>query len=294
MRYFGVSFSGNTPHFGNKNILHIAVNKDKIAQFYRKSKSEIEEVIEMSREKLKEERKKRIPPFKDTKILTDWNSLLIYSLAKAGFIFKNEKMIKTAENTAEFILSKMFYGENLYHCFKDGKVYTKGMLDDWAFLLQALLELYLSTQKVKFLNLSLEIARKLIEKFYDESKCCFFMQEKENSDSVFSKIRDLYDLSTPSGNSVAIISLLKLYKITGEEEFKYLAESVLISIIDYAELSPFGFGNTLCALDFLAGPTYEIVITPPKYEIKNGDSKIPKSVEPFLDKLERHTSQTKS
>ena len=285
MRYFGVSFSGNTPHFGNKNILHIAVNKDKIAQFYRKSKSEIEEVIEMSREKLKEERKKRIPPFKDTKILTDWNSLLIYSLAKAGFIFKNEKMIKTAENTAEFILSKMFYGENLYHCFKDGKVYIKGMLDDWAFLLQALLELYLSTQKAKFLNLSLEIARKLIEKFYDESKCCFFMQEKENSDSVFSKIRDLYDLSTPSGNSVAIISLLKLYKITGEEEFKYLAESVLISIIDYAELSPFGFGNTLCALDFLAGPTYEIVITPPKYEIKNGDSKIPKSVEPFLDKL---------
>jgi uncharacterized protein YyaL (SSP411 family) len=159
------------------------------------------------------------------------------------------------------------------------------MLDDWAFLLQGLLELYLSTQKTKFLELSAEIAEKLIEKFYDESKSCFFMQEKENSDSVLSKIRDLYDLSTPSGNSVAIISLLKLYKITGEEKFKNLAENTLMSIIDYVEASTFGFGNTLCTLDFLAGPAYEIVIVPPKYEIKDSSGKTPKSVEPFSDKL---------
>ena len=265
MRHFGISESGNTPFFGQKNILHIAVDEKRLAEIYGLSEEEIRDVIREGKKKLKMEREKRVPPATDTKILTDWNSLMISSLAKAGVVFDNKKYIDHAEKCARFILEKMYSEDKkeLFHMYKDGEVDVEGMLEDYVFFSSALLELYEATLKPEYLIESKAFLDLAVEKFFDSSSGGFFTQQP-GSDFVFTRMKEVFDGATPSGNSVALLLALKMYRITGDTKYKDIAEKTMKVFMKAVESSPVSHSFFMCGIDFFVGPSYEVVVVPPQ------------------------------
>ena len=267
LRHFGISESGNTPFFGEKNILHISVDEKKLAEIYGIPEDKVREIIEDGKRKLKEEREKRTPPATDTKILTDWNSLMISALAKAGLVFDNTEYIAHAEKCARFILDKI-YSENrkeLYHMYKDGEADIDGILEDYVFFSSALLELYEATLNPEYLLESKKFFDLAVDKFFDRSSGGFFTQQAR-SDFVFTRMKEVFDGATPSGNSVALLLALKMYRITGNIKYKDIAERTMKTFMKAVESSPVSHSFFMCGIDFFVGPSYEVVVVPPQAE----------------------------
>ncbi len=219
-----------------------------------------QEKWEKIKSKLFEYREKRIHPLKDDKILTDWNGLMLFALAKAYSIFQVEEYIETAKKSADFILKNMLKPEGkLLHVYRDGIAKINGYLDDYAFFIWGLLELYEATFEVKYLKTAITLAEKMIELFWDENEGGFFFTEKDNQDVIF-KQKEIYDGATPSGNSVALLGLIKLAKITGNEKFNEITQKLTESFIATVKKYPSAYTFFLSTLDFILGNSFEIVI----------------------------------
>ncbi|MGE5499114.1 MAG: thioredoxin domain-containing protein, partial [Syntrophothermus sp.] len=244
--YYGLSREGN---FEGKNIL---TRNDG-------EKSARRENISKVREKIRILREKRIHPALDDKILTNWNSLMIYSFALAFGITGKQEYAITAGNAAEFLLRKCRKGNTLFHSYKNGEARIEGFLDDYAFLAEALFMLFEVTSEEKWLNECKQLADQVTERFYDEENHGFYYTEG-NSDELIVRVKDLYDNALPSGNSSAIIVLLKLSEILNKKEFLTPALISLESMKEYMVRYPESFAY-LCsaALFYLSGPS-EIVI----------------------------------
>ncbi|MCB9219840.1 MAG: thioredoxin domain-containing protein [Ignavibacteriales bacterium] len=248
--------------------------------------------IEKLRVKLFIEREKRIHPYKDDKILTDWNGLMITALAKAGRVFENGKYLNAAEQTYEFIAEKLVNtnGE-LLHRFRNNDAAIKAHIDDYAFLTWASLELYETTFKFKYLQSAINFTNILIKDFWDkENNNGFYFTSEDNSDLI-SRPKEFYDGAIPSGNSVTYNNLLKLYKLTSEQNFNKYAELLNKAFKTVSEKSPTGFGEFLSGLNFSVGPSQEIILVGEKendltkemLKIIN-DNLLPNKVVMLLDK----------
>jgi uncharacterized protein YyaL (SSP411 family) len=204
-------------------------------------------------------RKKRIKPFKDDKILTDWNGLIIAALAKAGFVFNNEKYIKIAEKTVEFILRNLIKknGE-LLHRYKDGEAEIDAFADDYAFFIWGLLELYQSNFKTKYLSKAINLNNIFIKNFWDNKEKGYFFNNKKNQELLNTK--EIYDGAIPSSNSVAALNLLRLSRITNNPIFEEMANQIIDTFSIDVKKYPIGYTFLLSGLDFAIGPTYEIII----------------------------------
>ena len=149
-----------------------------------------------------EARKKRVAPAIDDKVLTDWNGLMIAALAKAGNVLNQPKYISAATKTADFILNQMLEGNVLYHRYAKGETAIDGFLDDYAFFMFGLIELYETTFEEKYLQAAADITKTMITKFWDDKNGGFY--QTQNSEAAMPKIKQLYDGAIPSGNSVAL------------------------------------------------------------------------------------------
>ncbi len=238
-----------------KNILHLRaeLNEDEKEKWAK------------IREKLFNQREKRVHPLKDNKILTDWNALMICAFAKAFAVFENFEFLELAKKSADFILKNMITSDGkLLHRFKDGEAKINGYLDDYAFLTWALLELYEASFDVKYLEKAIEISDKMIELFWDDENGGFFFTEKENKDVLFRQ-KEIYDGAIPSGNSVALLVLAKLSRITGNREYEKFISKTISAFSGTIKKYPKAYTFFLSALDFILGRSFEIVIA--------GDSK---------------------
>jgi len=215
-------------------------------------------IWESIRLKLLKHRNNRIRPLKDDKILTDWNGLTISSLAKGYLTFGVEDYIKIAEKSANFILKNMLTNDGkLLHRFRDGEAKINGHLDDYAFLAWGLIELYEATFKTKYLKKAIELTNKMIELFWDENNGGFFLSENED---VLFKQKEIYDGAIPSGNSVALLVLIKLSKITGRSDLNELIFKLVETFSGTVSKHPSAYTFFLSAFDFLIGPSFEIII----------------------------------
>jgi uncharacterized protein len=228
---YGIKHEGNTisdPHniFKNKNVLHLENDIYDTSKAFNLNPDEIEDIITKSKNILLEKRAKRPRPHLDDKILTSWNSLMISAFAKGFNVTQNEKYKDTAVKCCSFILENL-WNENentLYHRFRDGEVKFKGTLDDYAFFIRALMDLYESTFDEYYLKNAVKIVKVTIDKFYDKENSGFFDTEPSSKDIIL-KTKDIYDGAEPSGNSIIIESLLKLGYYTGNADFLEIAEN---------------------------------------------------------------------
>lgn len=190
----------------------------------RKSSSKLNEDLEQKLEKMRQKlfdyRERRIHPYKDDKILTSWNGLMIAALAYGGRIFDSIDYIKQAEKAMNFILSKMINKKGrLMARYREGEVAHLGYLEDYAFIVHALIELYEATFKVKYLSKALELNEKMLKLFKDEDQGGLFLYGSDGEELIV-RPKDIYDGAIPSGNSVATLNMLRLARLTANSELE--------------------------------------------------------------------------
>jgi uncharacterized protein YyaL (SSP411 family) len=243
-----------------KNILYLNKPLRDLAKDMDMNYEDLQKRISIAKQSLFKERRKRIPPQKDDKILSDLNGLMIAAFAKAGRAFDNSSFIETAERAMDFILNNMiFESGGLFHRYKDQEAEISGFLDDYAFVVWGLLELYESTFKSNYLKHAMELTKYSIEHLWDENGFGFFLASDE-TDELPVRQKTSYDGAVPSGNSVAMMNLLKISRITGSSEWGDLAFNIQMAFSKDINLHPTGHSMFLSAFNFAIGPTYEIVI----------------------------------
>ncbi len=216
--------------------------------------------IEAARAKLFTHREKRVHPYKDDKVLTDWNGLFIAALAKAGGAFNNKDYIVAAERAANFVVSEMTTeGGRLVKRWRQGKAGLPSHLEDYAFMVWGLLNLYEATFNVRWLQEAIRLNEVMIEHFHDEENGGFFLTA-DDSEELIVRTKEAYDGVTPSGNSAAAYNLTRIARITGNTNYEELAWKTMEAFGLSVERTPYGNCQMLIALDMLLGPSREIVL----------------------------------
>ncbi len=216
--------------------------------------------ISAPRQTLFDVREKRIHPLKDTKVLTDWNGLMIAAFAKAGRAFGNDTFTQAAVHANAFIEAEMRQENNeLWHRYRDGHKAIQGHLDDYAFMIFGLLELYESTLELRYLERALAYNKILSTSFVDKAGGGYFMTA-DDAEKLIVRPKEVYDGAIPSGNSVQMLNLLKLARLTGQSELEQQAVETGKAFGEGVERSPSGFSQALIALGFAQGDSLEIVV----------------------------------
>jgi len=255
--YYGVTNEGNFEE--GKTILNITTSIEQLEQEFQKDRAAIENILTAARNRLFQERAKRIRPHRDEKIITAWNGLMISSLAYGGAVLDEEKYIEAARRSAEFILSTLRKNGRLMRYYRDGRVVEKAFLDDYAFMAMGMLDLYEATFDVKWLIEAKSLSNQMIELFADTETGGFFLAGKD-SDKLIARTKPGSDGAIPSGNSVAALVLLKLGRLTMDQYFAEVGGGVLETFSQQLEQSPAYSSAMLGALDFRLGPAQEIII----------------------------------
>jgi uncharacterized protein YyaL (SSP411 family) len=242
------------------NIIHLNQEIESIAKQLNMDPEELQASLESSRSKLFQEREKRIRPLRDDKVLTDWNGLMIAALARASRALDKQEYLDLAEKAALFILEKMVTPEGkLLHVYKDGDASIPGFLDDYAYLIWGLIELFETTFNPKYLSKAKELNSKMLERFWDDQGKGFFFTSDE-SEVLLVRQKQAYDGAIPSGNSIAVMTLILLARILGDADLEQKATETLETFSNDIVRSYTGFGMMLIGLDFIQGPSYEVVI----------------------------------
>jgi len=264
-RAFNIRKEGNfedeaTRESTGLNIPHLTESVDEIASSLKIEPVNVSSIIEQARSKLFAIREKRVRPSRDEKILTDWNGFMIAALSKAGIVLGDPRFVDTAEKAISFILGSMIHKNNeLFHRHKDGETAINAFLDDYAYLVWGLLELYEATFKPEYLVHVNNLTLKLLEGFWDEQERGFFFTGSESEELLVRK-KDAYDGAIPSGNSVAALNLIRLARFLGDSELEERALDTIKAFSEMISRAPTAFSMMLNALDFALGDAYEIVI----------------------------------
>ena len=242
------------------NILHLSKTLEKHAELRNKNTEEFRKKIRDIKAQLFSYRKKRIHPQKDDKILTDWNGLMISAFAQSAKVLNNNQYLKTAQKAADFCLSNLRLDSGrLTKRWRKGKSGLPAHLNDYAFLVQGLLDLYEASFKVKYLNAAIELVNLTIIHFEDEREGGFFLTA-DDGEQLLIRAKEIYDGAIPSGNSVMALNLLRVHKITGKRKYLESAENLFSAFSGFLKENPQGAETLLQALHFALAPAKEIVI----------------------------------
>ena len=233
-----------------KNIFYIKDPNLKQNDFKRLEK--IRKILFVTREK-------RIHPLKDDKILTDWNGLMIAAYSKAGVAFKNQSYIKAAEKSAQFILKNLTdEKDRLKKRYRNGNSGLEAHLDDYAFMVWGLLELYEATFNVSYLSKAIELSETMVAEFWNEAGG--FYLGSVQAEKLIVRSMTGYDGAIPSGNSIAAMNLLKLNRLTGDVKWAEMADQLFKIFSTEIESAPIGFTSMLSAFLFESDSPKEIVV----------------------------------
>ncbi|MBK9248067.1 MAG: thioredoxin domain-containing protein [Ignavibacteria bacterium] len=221
---YGIEKAGNfrdeaTGTLSSENIPYLKIPLQEYALNHSMEIEYLESKLKSIRSTLSKERTKRIHPIVDDKILTDWNGMMIAALAKAACAFQEPKYLLRAEKAWNFLSSKMLTSDGeLLHRYRDNDASITGFLDDYAAIAFGLFEMYQAGGKREYLDISTKLSERLLAKFEDE-KGGFHQVEKHSEDTPFTGQKIIYDGAYPSGNSMAILTLLKLGTLLQRKDF---------------------------------------------------------------------------
>ncbi len=255
-RYYDVTDVGNFEH---KNILHPTVTFAQLAKLFRREEQEVTRFILEAKQKLFTVRERRVKPGRDEKILTSWNGLMLSAFAEAYRVLGHARYGEIARRGAEFLLTKLYQDGRLRRSYKDGQAKFNAYLDDYAFFAAALLDLYEATFERSYLDRAAELAGELLTRFWDEKEGGFFFTSSDH-EALIARTKSAFDGALPSGNAVAVLTLLRLFYLTENPVYLDKAERTLRLFYEAMEHNPFGFSHMLGALDFCLQRPKEIVL----------------------------------
>lgn len=268
-KYYNIRPEGN---FEGKNIPNL-INTNVPEE--RKS------FLRECRNKLFQYREKRVHPYKDDKILTSWNSLMIAAMAIGGRVLDNDSYIKAAEKALNFILSKLVREDGrLLARYRKGEAAYPAYVDDYAFLVWALIELYESTYKPLYLQKALEFNSSLLKLFWDKDRGGLYLYGNDG-EQLLTRPKEIYDGATPSGNSVAALNFLRLARLTGNHDLEEKAHQIFKLFGSSVKKAPRGYAYLLSALLFSESTSKEVVIV---------GSGVYKKTDPMLEVIRREFS----
>lgn len=269
-RLFSVETAGNfeggmTGKKTGRNIFHL---RDSFKEFTSRlgiPDKELGGKVQAIRSKLLAVREKRSRLHRDDKIITDWNGLMVAALAKAARVMDEPSYATAAGRSLDFILRNLRDPEGrLLHRYRDGEAALPAHLDDYTFLIWGLLELYETTFEARYLQSALDLNKRVIEYFWDEEDGGFYLTA-DDSETLLVRPKEVYDGAVPSGNSVAMLNLLRLSSITGDADLEEKAAQIGRTFSQRVKSAPAAYTQLMVALDFAIGPSYELILS--------GDSK---------------------
>ncbi len=258
--YYGVTERGN---FEGRNILYMADTHEALAKRLGVHPKELRERIDTARERLLRVRAERPAPLRDEKILTAWNGLAISAFARAGFVLDSSDYRNAARRAADFVLNRLRTdNERLLRSYKDGNARHAAYLDDYAFFIQALLDLYEATAEPRWLGEAIALQKRLDEDFFDDEAGGYFMTAHDH-ETLLARDKPAYDGAEPSGNSVATLNLLRLEELTTDDTYRKRAEAVMTAFGEALKSGTTAMPKMLSALDFYLDEPLEVLVVAP-------------------------------
>jgi len=257
--YYDVTEKGNFEH---KNILNIQTDIETSAKRFNLSTKEIEKILEESKKILLEARSKRVRPGLDDKILTSWNGLMLSAFARMYQVNRNEAYKEVIKKNIAFIKKNLYVEEHLLRTYNKGQAKYQAYLDDYAFLIQGLLDAYEALFNADYLEWAYELSEYTNSKFWDDDKFGYFYTSKDQ-EKLIERLKDEHDASLPSGSAIMMNNLLRFYSITESDKFLDIAEKILKKYGKRMVSNPYGYASYLLGFDFYIQKPKEIVLVLP-------------------------------
>ncbi|OVE79819.1 hypothetical protein BVY02_02225 [bacterium J17] len=248
-KIFQISEVGNFEHATNILSLNSGVDPaDKNSDF-----------LASAEQKLLAARNKRKRPHKDDKILCSWNGLMISAMARGHQILGETKYLIAAQNSAAFISQKLFPNDKLLRRYREGESRFPALLDDHAYLIQGLINLYESDHQEKWVNWAVELQQQQNELFWDQESHAYFYSRPDD-ESIINRKKEFHDGAEPSANGISALNLLRLFELTAEKEHVDRFEHIISAASSRIAQYPTGHPSLLIALDYRWDNSKEIVV----------------------------------
>ncbi|MDZ7359516.1 MAG: thioredoxin domain-containing protein [candidate division KSB1 bacterium] len=263
---YGVSDTGNTisdpqGEFRDKNVLYAAYTLAEAARRFKRSEAEIKGILDDSKKKLFEVRKTRPRPQLDDKIITAWNGLMISAFARAYQVLDEPEYLQAAERAADFVLKQIYNPQTktLKRRYRDGEAKYPAHLDDYAFFTMGLLDLYEAAFDIKWVDQAVALTETQNRLFWDKNDGGFYDTSGED-ETILLRTKEDYDGAEPSGNSIAVLNLLRLSQMLDRKEWWDMAEKTLRLFAGRLQSIPHAMPQMLTAVDFSLDKPNQIFI----------------------------------
>ena len=253
--FFDVTDEGNFEH--GHSILNTPRSLEEFAAEKGKSVDALGKMVNASRRRLFNAREQRVRPGRDDKTLAAWNGLMLTAFAEGASILGRDDYREVAVRNAEFITTRLLKDGRLLRTYKSGQAKLNGYLEDYAYVIEGLLAVYEATFELRFFTQARELADTMIAVFWDEQDGGFYFTSSDHEE-LLTRTKDYFDNATPSGNSVAAMTLLKLGLLTQEPDYSRRAVAILRALRSAITRYPSAFGYMLSALDFYLSEPKEI------------------------------------
>jgi len=256
LNYYNVTADGN---FEGNNILHITDLSEKIKA--QDNPDKFERDLAESRARLFEQRSRRVRPLTDDKILTSWNGLALTALCRGYQVTGDERYLDAAIHNATFVLEKLWRDGKLTHSYRQGKHSHGQFLEDYAYYIKGLIDLYesdLSGQGEQWLTLAVELTDTAVELFLDD-RGTFYLRPEGQNDLIL-RPKDEHDGATPAPGSIMIDNLLKLSRFTEKSAYSRAAEKALVALSGQMAANPTAMTSAVFALDYFLSDKIEFVL----------------------------------
>ncbi|MGE5793556.1 MAG: thioredoxin domain-containing protein, partial [Bacteroidota bacterium] len=257
------NFEGKHWHF------HVAQPLQVVAASLGRTEDECAELLETARQKLFAERARRIRPGRDEKILASWNALAIRGMARAARVFGRDDWLASARRALDFLRATLWRqaDRRLLATYKDGRAHVNAYLDDYAFLLDALIEMLQTDFRTADLALARDLADALLERFQDEVEGAFYFTSHDH-ETLIHRPKPGHDNATPSGAGVAALALARLGHLVGEPRYCEAAERCIAALYPAMRHYPGGFASAVAALEELLAPPTIVVLRGPLPQLR--------------------------
>jgi len=257
-RFYDISPEGNFED--RRSIPHVSRPLKTSSWQYGTDEAERALALEEANKKLFAVRKQRVHPLKDDKILTSWNGLMIAALAKGYQALRDPRHLQAAVKAVDFVLGSLRDDSGkLVRRYRNGEAAHPAFADDYAFLIWGLIELYGSTFDLRYLKEALRLQQLMLDLFWDGQEGGFYYTAHD-SEVLIIRDKEVYDGAIPSSNSVAALNLLRLGKMSGNTVWEEKADRLLRAFFGLVSDFPSAYTQFLHAVDFVLGPSSEIVI----------------------------------
>ncbi|HVS19685.1 MAG TPA: thioredoxin domain-containing protein, partial [Planctomycetota bacterium] len=256
--WWGVSDEGNFEH--GTSALWRERDADELASELKTSRAELESSMEQARAKLLQARARRVAPATDDKVLAAWNGLAISALAQAAQVLSEPRYLDAAREAARCVLGPMRQPDGrLFATARHGRARHQACLDDYAFVVGGLLDLYETDFDARWIEQALALSAIVQDEFADREHGGWFTTG-ERHETLLVRLKSPQDGALPSGNGVHALNLLRLAELTGRGELARTAQGALTAFGALVNRHPAAFSQLLTAVDFLAAGPREVVV----------------------------------